>query len=261
MGCGFNNWEDFVYDIGEEGAKLLHLNEMTNSRMLNTGTKWWKSLSKKKKEEVVDNGEDVGERMLWIKDHVGFGMSNMIIQGWKYMKADNMLPKGFTIPQEYLVELDAKDDNTVTIHMSVGEKTGTASQPITCKTFIGDLTKTAGNWEPNNFTKMLIRAFFFSLAYGLRMHPEDDQATTEDDVRAIIGNLSALTSLDTYWVVMFCLETAVEMVKSVMKEHKNLREDSLQMVVSHFFQSFFVDNFVFRKVQLNKIYTMSICHF
>jgi hypothetical protein len=182
------------------------------------------------KQRILVDEMETKDRMLWVMEIAGHTLTNMLVEAWKYLLPRNLLPDGFVIEPQYLPEVsEVKAENKMEIDMKVAG----ATIRMTAKTYLGNMINTAGNWSPNNFIASYIRAFMFSLGYGLDQHPGDTYPTTMEEVRAILHNLSSLTTCKSFWVVMFCREQDLGMVHQVMSESKLIRGEP-ESLVRHF---------------------------
>jgi hypothetical protein len=220
FGCGCETYKEFLNKIGYPGARALGLDTMSGSRLFKTCIQSWKKIKFKRRVEIEDM--EVKARMNWVMDSVGYSLHTLIVECWKYMAPKKLLPKGFKIPAKYMVEEAVGEDNTTSFKMNVA---GSVSI-MNAMTYHGDVTQTAGTWSPNNYVLTAIRLFLLSLAYGLNKHPGDDDATTEDEVRAILHNFPSLTSCESFWVVIFCRQADVDMVRRVMNESTKIRGEA-----------------------------------
>jgi hypothetical protein len=162
---------------------------------------------------------EVKARMDWVIGQVGHTLMSLIVESWKYMDARKLLPDDFVLGDQYKKDQDAFEDNYIIFLLKVAG----ATTALTASMFVGDLAQTAGTWSPNNYVVVAIRLFLMSLAYGLGKHPGDDEPTSEEEVRGLLHNLSALTSCESFWVMIFCRGEDVHMVKTAMNESTKIR--------------------------------------
>jgi hypothetical protein len=216
-GCGFEDYQGFIVKLGVDGVRDLHIDDLQGSRMFQRCVQNWKDLGSKG-QKAIDN-KSYKSRRAWVMDNVGYTLGSKIKECWSYMLPKKMLRKGFKIPDDVAQQDEEMQDNKMEFKMKVAG----VETVLTASTFLGNLTATAGTWLPNNYANYAIRLFMMSLAYGLDKHPGDKQSTTEEEVIAILHNLSALTTLDSYWVVIFAHQKDIAMVTQAMNDNPKIR--------------------------------------
>jgi hypothetical protein len=230
-GCGVKDFEVLGKTIGEDGIRIIGLENLSSTRMYTKCVKLWKGMNKKQKTALEEM--DTLERMEYVYEHVGHIMKGILQNTWRFMASIEEMPADFVWPagtKEVPDQKDEKAENLFEYKFNMGD--GTVD--LTARTYLGNLATTAGTWVPNNFELVKIRAFIMSLAYGLNKHPGDDYPTTEEDVITIIAGLPALTSCKSFWAIVFCRQEDSAMVERVMTNTKGIR-GKVSDLVSHTF--------------------------
>jgi hypothetical protein len=226
-GCGCSTFEDLMDKLGDGGRAAMNINGMTSPRLFGKCIKLWKGFNKTRK-TTAENWPRL-ERLNWAYSVVGHTMQKMIALGWKILESKDKLPKNFKWPKSFKrgESKNNKDEGNIVRYNYMAAK---KEVKLTAKLYLGDVSNTAGTWEPNNYTLTDIRAFIFSLAYGLNEHPNDDEATSTEDVAAIVHGLAALTTCTSFWVIIFCRQQDTAMVHKALEECKGIRGKAQDLV-------------------------------
>jgi hypothetical protein len=213
--------------LGDEGLKLVDITDFSRSRMFSKCVDKWKSYKKANKKTVIQMS--ILERMEWAKGVVGFTLGGMIDTATQYLHFQGNMPKGFELEVEDDDDTIDHEDNKFDFTMDVND----TETKLHAKTYQGDLAATAGTWSPNNYAVSPIRSFVMSFEYGKKCHPGDTTATSEEEATAVVAGLPALTSLNEYWVFIFCVKEDTDMVHRVLSESKGIQGEP-EDLVSHY---------------------------